>query len=245
MKRVALFVLLLIVLGFIVSCENKVQGKEVADTADSADSSDSGDTSDTSDSADSSDSADTANTGDTANSGDSSDSADTAKPTVVGSFNVAYTGDIVAAGETGDGGTGDAHFAFNEDNFTYTDLDLGGYLHLPAATLNEDKITVRWYEPIKTGVTELRVLLTGCSKDAPEGRFAFSEYGGFAMYANMVLAEGVWQVDCVYAVSNPETSHMTITAKSDTNITFTAAGELIDPKIIEDKLTVPICAVEE
>ena len=61
----------------------------------------------------------------------------------------------------------------------------------------------------------------------------------------MVLATGSWQIDCIYAVSNPATSHMTTTEKSDKTITFTAAGDLIDPKIIEDKLTYPICAGEE
>ena len=151
MKRMALFVLLLVVLGFIVSCENKIQGKEVADSADSSDSTDTADTADTADSADSSDSADTTDSGNTADSGDSSDSGNTAKPTVIGSFNVAYNGDIVAAGETGGGGTGNAHFAFNEDDFTYTDLNVGGYLHLPAATLKDEKISVRWYEPLKQG----------------------------------------------------------------------------------------------
>lgn len=233
MKGNTLFIFLVMAILFFVSCENNIQGKE--DVGNSADSADTGNTADTSNTGDTSD------TGDTADSGDTADTGDTATPIVVGSFEVAYSGDIVDAGTTGDGGTGDAEFSFNENEMVYTDMNLGGYLHLPAATLSAGKISVRWMEPMKTGVTEYGVFIVGFDKTAPVGEFSFSAHGGYALHAKAELLGGSFSLKCAYAVSNPEKSQMNITSKSDTEVKYTASGELLDPKIIEDDLTIPIC----
>ncbi|MCK5808161.1 hypothetical protein KAH37_04135 [bacterium] len=243
MRTSAFFILLVVSSLFFIACDNKIQTKEdITDTADSADSANTADSADSADTADTADSANTADTSDSADTGDTADSGNTVAPVVVGSFSVEYSGDIVdAEASPGAGGMGDATFSFNEDEITYSELDSGGYLHLPAATLKDEKISVRWRAQLTTGVTQLGMFFAGVSSDAPEGSFFFSEYGGFALYGKAELVGGSWTLQCVYAISNPEKSEMTITSKTATSIAFTATGELLDPKIIEDKLTIPIC----
>ncbi len=167
--------------------------------------------------------------------------------TETGTFSASFNGPINAAGTSAQNlkkGTGTVEFSHLGENLTFTEKSFPvGSVGFPLAMITgqgTQMVQILWVEELAmSGTTKFFGLMIPPTALTVGSHNLISSKGA-ALFGDLSFAQSGMQIQCVRSVSSEGTYN--VSTASETTLTLTSEGKLVDPKIAGSNIPYPVCS---